>query len=66
MLKTSWKWTKRVTLGTTFVCTGLTAYAYKTDEGIARTLKFSAYVTPMTIAYTRAAYKKYDSVEQKE
>ena len=63
MLRTGLKWSKRVTLGTTLATAGLTTYAYKTDEGIARTLKFSAYVTPMAIAYYRASNKKYESTE---
>lgn len=66
MLRTGWKWTKRTLVGSTVLTTGLTAYAYKTDEGIARTLRFSAYVTPMAVAYYRASLKKYDTDLEKE
>ena len=51
------KWTKRVFFISTFSAVGVCSYWYKYNEGMARSMRFCAMMTPMWWGYYRASGK---------
>ena len=57
ILKSSWKYGKRGMKIMALTSIGTGTYYYKYDEGAARSMRFSAYITPMFWAYYKLGEK---------
>jgi predicted unusual protein kinase regulating ubiquinone biosynthesis (AarF/ABC1/UbiB family) len=63
VVSATWRWTKWSMYISTFASIGVGYYYYKKDEGIARSILFSAYLTPMTCSYSYNMWKYKDATK---